>query len=77
MPPVVISSMPAASAANRRVTLWTAASSDRDIACVAEPHPLGLELRYVLNGRLLMSRVFDSWDRLCRHAQSWRDAFHS
>lgn len=58
---------------DRRVTLWTHAASDHAISCIAEPHPLGHELRYVLNGRLLMSRVFDSWDRVRKQAQTWRE----
>ena len=59
--------------ADRRVVLWTAGSGDRAIACVADRHPVGLELQYLLDGQPLMSRVFDSWDRLCGQAQRWRD----
>jgi len=45
----------------------------RIIQCVANHHPLGVELRYVMNSRLLMSRVFDSWERLTSQAQVWRE----
>jgi hypothetical protein len=56
----------------RRVTLWTAGAG-ASIACVAEAHPLGLELQYLLDGRPVMRRVFDSWDRLTGQAQRWRE----
>ena len=42
------------------------------VECEARAHPLGVELRYLLNERLLMSRVFDAWDRLTTQAQTWR-----
>jgi hypothetical protein len=55
------------------VTLWTLGLSGDAVECVASAHPLGLELQYLINNRLLMSRVFDSWDRLSSQAQVWRD----
>jgi hypothetical protein len=41
------------------MVLWTLSQSGNAVQCVASHHPLGVELRYVMNSRLLMSRVFD------------------
>ena len=56
-----------------QITLWTLGMSDNAVDCEARAHPLGVELRYILNDRLLMSRVFDSWERLSGQAQIWRE----
>jgi hypothetical protein len=55
-----------------QLTLWTLGMSGNVVECEARAHPLGVELRYVLNERLLMSRVFDAWERLTTQAQTWR-----
>lgn len=55
-----------------QLTLWTLGMSGNIVECEARAHPLGVELRYLLNERLLMSRVFDAWDRLTTQAQTWR-----
>jgi len=55
------------------MVLWTLSQSNNAVQCVASHHPLGVELRYVMNSRLLMSRVFDSWERLSGQAQIWRE----
>jgi hypothetical protein len=55
-----------------QLTLWTLGLSGNIVECEARAHPLGVELRYLLNERLLMSRVFDAWDRLTTQAQNWR-----
>jgi hypothetical protein len=55
------------------MVLWTLSQSGNAVQCVASHHPLGVELRYVMNSRLLMSRVFDSWERLTTQAQVWRE----
>jgi hypothetical protein len=59
--------------ATEPVVLWTLGQSNNAVQCVATNHPLGVELRYVMNNRMLMSRVFDSWDRLKGQAQVWRE----
>jgi hypothetical protein len=52
--------------------LWTL-SCGRDAAqCVVAQHPLGIELRYLINDRPLISRVFESWDSLAQQATTWR-----
>jgi hypothetical protein len=56
-----------------QVTLWTLGTSNHAIECLAQHHPLGLELCYVMNDRILMRRVFDSWERLFSQAAAWRD----
>ena len=55
------------------MVLWTLSQSGNAVQCVASHHPLGVELRYVMNSRLLVSRVFDSWERLSGQAQIWRE----
>lgn len=60
-----------------QITLWTLALCGNAVECEARAHPLGVELRYLLNARLLMSRVFDSWDRLSKQAKSWRDGLET
>jgi hypothetical protein len=59
--------------AAEQMVLWTLSQSGNAVQCVASHHPLGVELRYVMNSRLLMSRVFDSWERLSGQAQIWRE----
>jgi hypothetical protein len=59
--------------ATEPVVLWTLGQSGNAVQCVATNHPFGLELRYVMNNRTLMSRVFDSWDHLRGQAQIWRE----
>jgi len=56
-----------------QVTLWTLGTSGHAIECLAQRHPLGLELCYVMNDRVLISRVFDTWERLFSQAVVWRD----
>jgi hypothetical protein len=73
MAPVLHQAQGTAHRADQRVTLWTAGDGSHAIACVAGPHPVGLELQYLLDGRPLMCRVYDSWDRLAGQAQRWRD----
>ncbi len=59
--------------ATEQRTLWSLGQGTNVVECVASSHPLGMELRYVMNGRLLMSRVFDSWERLANQSQVWRE----
>lgn len=57
--------------------LWTLSRGRDAVKCVAANHPHGLELRYVMNQAPLMSRVFDSWDRLAEQSQAWRDGLEA
>ena len=59
--------------ATEPVVLWTLGQSNNAVQCVATNHPFGVELRYIMNNQMLMSRVFDSWDRLRGQAEIWRD----
>lgn len=61
------------SVATEQLTLWTMSQGGQRVECAAATHPLGVELRYIMNSRLLMSRVFDSWDRLTGQAHVWRE----
>jgi hypothetical protein len=61
------------SVATEQLTLWTMSQGGQRVECAAATHPLGVELRYIMNQRLLMSRVFDSWERLTGQAHVWRE----
>jgi hypothetical protein len=52
--------------------LWTLQCGSNRVRCVAAPHPLGVELRYVMNDQPLMSRVFGEWDTVAEQAEEWR-----
>ncbi len=57
--------------------LWTL-SRDGDAAqCVVAQHPLGIELRYLINERPLISRVFETWDALTQQARTWREGLEA
>jgi len=56
----------------RRRVLWKLRRAGQLIRCEVNPHPFGMELRYLVNGKPLMSRVFEEWDALETAAGSWR-----
>lgn len=60
-----------------RVVLWSMAHEGNAVRCVVMQHPLGHELRYLLNDRPLISRVFQDWHDLNGQAQLWRDGLES
>lgn len=57
--------------------LWTLNRGKDAARCVAARHPMGIELRYVMNRKPLITRVFDSWDELTRQAGQWREGLES
>lgn len=52
--------------------LWTLHLGPDLVRCVAAPHPLGVEVRYVMNDQPLMSRVFSHWNDVAEQAEAWR-----
>ena len=57
----------------RRRVLWKLRRAGQMVRCEICPHPFGTELRYLVNGKELMSRVFEEWDPLDRVARSWHE----
>jgi hypothetical protein len=57
--------------------LWTLNNSHHAVRCVAARHPLGVELRYVMNERPLITRVFEDWAAVAGQAQIWREGLES
>jgi hypothetical protein len=53
--------------------LWTLSRGDDAAQCLVAAHPLGVELRYLMNHRPLITRVFQTWDDVTRQAALWRD----
>jgi hypothetical protein len=56
-----------------RRNLWRLRRAGQLVRCEVSPHPFGLELRYMVNGKPLMSRVFEEWDPLEKVARAWHD----
>jgi hypothetical protein len=57
--------------------LWVLSRGKDDARCIAADHPLGVELRYLMNRQPLISRVFGSWDELDGQARVWREGLES
>ena len=57
----------------RRRVLWKLRRAGQIVRCEICPHPFGTELRYLVNGKQLMSRVFEEWDPLERVARAWHE----
>lgn len=57
--------------------LWTLTQQDDSVRCLAALHPMGIELRYVMNEHPLISRVFDTWEGLMVQARQWREGLES
>jgi hypothetical protein len=53
--------------------LWTLEFGRDAVSCVAAPHPLGVELRYVMNEHPLMARVLPDWTDVVGLAETWRE----
>jgi hypothetical protein len=52
--------------------LWTLKHGRDAVTCVASPHPLGVEVRYVINEQPLIARVLPDWTDVAGLADSWR-----
>jgi len=52
--------------------LWTLKHGPDAVRCVATPHPMGVEVRYVINEHPLMARVLTDWNHVRDVADTWR-----
>jgi hypothetical protein len=52
--------------------LWALNFGNDAVRCVAFPHPLGVELRYVMNEHPLIGRVLPEWNDVERLALTWK-----
>lgn len=57
----------------RRRVLWKLFRAGQSVRCEVSPHPFGMELRYLVNNKPVMSRVFEEWDALENAARAWCD----
>lgn len=57
--------------------LWTLSHGKDAAQCLVAAHPLGVELRYLMNARPLITRVFQTWDDVTRQAGLWREGLES
>ena len=58
---------------HRRLVLWKLFRAGQFVRCEVNPHPFGMELRYLVNGKPIMSRVFEEWEALENAAAGWCD----
>jgi hypothetical protein len=56
----------------RRRVLWKLFRSGQDVRCDVMPHPFGIEVSYLVNGKPVMSRVFEDWDSVEATSTGWR-----
>lgn len=56
---------------HRRRVLWKLFRAGQFVRCEVTPHPFGMELRYLVNGKPTMSRVFEEAEALENAAAGW------
>lgn len=56
---------------------WTLGRGRQTACCLARPHPFGVEMRYLVNGHPLISRVFVSWEAAMQQAGLWREGLEA
>mgnify|MGYP005812967275 CR=1 FL=1 len=56
---------------HRRRVLWKLFRAGQYVLCEVAPHPFGNELRYLVNGKTIVSRVFEDKDGLDEASSSW------
>ncbi len=57
----------------RRRVLWKLVRAGQQVLCEVAPHPFGTELRYLVNGKSIVSRVFEDLEDLDAAAATWCD----
>jgi hypothetical protein len=57
--------------------LWALSRGKDDARCEVVTHPMGVELRYVMNRQPLITRVFETWDELTHQAHVWREGLEA
>jgi hypothetical protein len=58
---------------HRRRVLWKLARAGQFVLCEVSRHPFGSELRYLVNGKTIVSRVFEDKSALETAAATWCD----
>ena len=58
---------------HRRRVLWKLSRAGQFVLCDVTPHPFGSELRYLVNGKTIVSRIFEDAESLETAAMSWCD----
>ncbi len=56
---------------HRRRVLWKLVRAGQFVRCEVSPHPFGTELRYLVNGKPIMTRVFEEAEALEATAAGW------
>jgi hypothetical protein len=57
---------------NLPVDVWRLVKGNREARCLVAAHPIGLELRCLVNGALAKSQAFRDLDALKLEAFAWR-----
>jgi hypothetical protein len=57
---------------HRAGELWALMHGKDAVSCIAVEHPLGVELRYIVNEHPLMARVLDDWSDVAGVSDIWR-----
>jgi hypothetical protein len=52
--------------------LWRFLSGTQEAFCLLQPHPIGMELRYIFNGVQLIGVVSPNVEELLERAEQWR-----
>lgn len=58
---------------HRRRVLWNLFRAGQFVRCEVAPHPFGTELKYLVNDKPILSRVFEEWEALETAAAGWCD----
>jgi hypothetical protein len=62
---------------HRRRVLWKLFRAGQFVHCEVAPHPFGLELRYLVNGKPIVIRIFEDRNALESAAAAWCDGLLS
>jgi hypothetical protein len=57
--------------------IWMLRCGDDAVRCVASPHPMGVEVCYLINRQPLISRVLPDWSDVVGVADAWRERLES
>lgn len=56
---------------HRRRALWKLFRAGQFVHCEVAPHPFGMELRYLVNGKPIVVRIFEDRTALESAAATW------
>ena len=60
----------------RRV-LWKLVRAGQFVRCEVTSHPFGAEVRYLVNGKPILTRVFEDTDALEMASDTWRNGLQT